>query len=303
MVTYEGRRREPLKPWQRLAAVGSVVLVALVGAVVARAFDGVWDWSTSSKPAPEVHLIDQGAAPDSTLADVFAGVVIPAEAVKGDPPGPGDEEITVWAGDGAVPASGTGQSLQITAPDKALVITEIKPRVLTRESPIVGAFVGPSGAGTFLQYGVLADLDSDPVATEFYSDDADWSFPISMGNDDNMVFTVVGSTSSGTVEWVVDIHYLVDGEANILTFPDETNPFVTTSVGSATKWWEWGSGWSEGAPAFGGQKVTPDPTPPPDNSHCYARERMAGRLARGSAGGFSRAAAARRFSVRSPTPS
>lgn len=248
MDEYTGRRRAPITRRRALAGTGGGLLAAgLVGAVVTDGYQSVRNRLFSDGPSPEVAEVSRDANLPLEVEQWFAGVVVPQDVTEG-PPGPTDVEIVAWADElGGIAASGTTFVLQVTSPQAAVLVTSLVPRVLERSSPSAGRVVPPSGAGNYWQRALRIDLDMDLPTSQPYSDDTgDWDFPISMGNGDNLIVELIGETTKHTARWCVDIHYLVDGEGRVITFPDESDPFVTTSTSATTSFWVWGSGWTSG---------------------------------------------------------
>lgn len=224
---------------------GSALAAGFVGALATDAYQIVLRLF-ADPPEPEVHSVGRDANLQLGVNQWFAGVVVPTDVSEG-PPSRMDSDIANWADDlGGVAVSGTTFVLQITSPGGAVAVTQIVPRVLARSDPTEGRVVPPSGAGSFWDRGLAVDLDRDPPTTLKLADADDWSFPISIGNDDNLLIQLLGRTAKHTVEWCADIHYLVNGNNHVKTFPDESDPFVTTSTSETTAYWYWGAGWTSG---------------------------------------------------------
>lgn len=247
MHTYQGKRRKSGKKGVALVAAAVIfVLMAVFQSAIGSFSNRVMEWSFEGPAKPKVHLLEREAQDAANVTGVFAGMVFPPGLAAGEgPASTNDRDLIDWAiGRGGIPASGTGYAIQVSAPDGPIVITGISPRVIAREPPLAGRFVPPSGAGSNVEMGIEANLDETPIRGEPVAFENEWSFPVALGSDDNMFFTATTYTSEATVKWVLDVHYVVEGETRVVSYPEgEGSAFVTASTRDTTERWSWGGGW------------------------------------------------------------
>lgn len=142
-----------------------------------------------------------------------------------------------WAlAQGGVRANQLAVSLQVnTAIEKPVIVTGVNARVLRRRQPVSGIYLGPTGGGAMFEKAWGVGLDSDPPDQRVLDglSGVAWDFPISVGRSDSAILTVVGTTEKYDVDWVVDIAYVVDGKAGVVTVNDDGKPYRVTSFTAA----------------------------------------------------------------------
>lgn len=122
--------------------------------------------------------------------------------------------------------------------DRPVVLTGVRVRVLHRRPPLQGAFMRPAGGGDLWERALQVDLDEDPPRHETWShtlENPEWTFPISLGQADTTLLTVLAGTSEHDVDWVIDVDYVFGGRKGTHTIDDGGKPFRVTSSAASTQ--------------------------------------------------------------------
>lgn len=119
-----------------------------------------------------------------------------------------------------------------------VLLTDVRVIVLSREEPLKGTYLAPSGAGALDARVLSFDLDNESPTPEILENvvtGAKWHFPLSVSQGDAEYLLVLGTTRSRSVKWVLEVSYVSGGTAQVVRIDDHGEPFSTTATTKATE--------------------------------------------------------------------
>lgn len=129
-----------------------------------------------------------------------------------------------------------------TEQERPVVIERIEPRILSRNDPIAGWFIGNGGCGSLpIRTGVL-NLDEDIPRVQIYDADNTKIDALTVTASDVEIVEVFAHTRRWLVEWTLDIHYSTSSGPSVISIDNDGSPFrLSTEVGSEGYSVEWGN--------------------------------------------------------------
>lgn len=168
------------------------------------------------------------------------GWVIPMHSSAIPPPPPLAQSRAGWADQlRGVPALGRRVRVVVTGRTaSAVVLTDLRIIVLTRDPPVAGTqVIGICGGAVATRYFVV-DLDPALPTVEARPSDFDQppvAFPYRVSSTEPEVFLIDARTRNCFCSWIAELHWVADGREGITRIDDKGRPFHVTATSSVLR--------------------------------------------------------------------
>ncbi|WP_329080883.1 hypothetical protein [Streptosporangium sp. NBC_01469] len=201
--------------------------------------------SPSSRPPLSVVVAAKPLKRVSTFNNLDTYIFSPpASALSPLPPEYRDDQQVIerWAYDnGAVDANYTNVRLVIQGNfARSVVLTDMRIKVLKRDAPPHSIYFKPyPGADGVDGRGASVDLDKWAPQLEDMTNFTDygnepWSFPLRVSETEVEVIYLWAMALDHDIQWTVELSFVADGKAEVLSIDNNGKPFRTASSKNST---------------------------------------------------------------------
>jgi hypothetical protein len=136
-------------------------------------------------------------------------------------------------------------SVQVVAQgrsDSAVLLTNLKVRVLSKAAPAPGIEARCESAGSVQFRTISVDLDAEPPKVT-YKAASESTFGFTLNKGETETFIVTANTTKAAYRWVIDMEMVVDGQKTVATI-GPSDGFATAAGVNKTFWsWNHESAW------------------------------------------------------------
>jgi len=197
--------------------------------------------TTKSDPQDAVAVtVETDPSRISGVSDADRPVVIPASTRTTGNPGSGCEGFYAWATrNGGVDGGET--IVQIIAQgkhDSAVLLNEMRIRVLNKTPPMRGIPATCPAAGSAQRRAISVDLDKVPPTVSYETNDDVSPFGFTLAKGETETFIVAASATQATYRWLIELDLFVDGVRKTVVIGPQGG-FATTVWQASGEYWVW----------------------------------------------------------------
>ena len=245
MPVADAEQQDKQPWWRRILTVPGIVIFTAVTTAVSWGVSEGLIRLTTAKPDPQDAVAvtvetDPGRISGVSTAD--RPVVIPASTRTTGNPGSGCDGFYAWATrNGGVDAGKT--IVQIIAQgkhDSAVLLSEMRIKVLSKTPPMQGIPAVCPTAGTAQRRAISVDLDEIPPGVSVDSNGGASPFGFTLAKGETETFIVTASTTQATYRWSIELDLIVDGVRTSVVIGPQGG-FATTVWQDSGQHWVWNS--------------------------------------------------------------